>query len=73
MIAPTQDDLQALDALQRAVCAALNRKRRLGESAVIWQDGRPVITEGDVATEDARGEDEIRSNRSAEPPRKSPG
>ena len=52
MIAPTQDNLQALDALQRAVRAALDRKRRLGESAVIWQDGRPVITEGDMTTEE---------------------
>jgi hypothetical protein len=51
MIQPTADDLSALDALQRAVAQALERKRRLGESAVIWQEGRVIITEGDMTAE----------------------
>ena len=29
-----------LDALQRAVAEALERKRRLGQYAVIWRDGK---------------------------------
>lgn len=33
---------RALDALRRAVAEALERKRRLGQYAVIWRDGRPV-------------------------------
>ena len=31
---------QALGALQRAVALALERKRRLGQYAVVWQGGR---------------------------------
>ena len=33
---------QALDALRRAVAEALERKRRLGQYAVIWRDGQAV-------------------------------
>lgn len=31
---------QALGALQKAVTEALERKRRLGQYAVVWEDGR---------------------------------
>lgn len=31
-----------LDALKRAVAEALERKRKLGQYAVIWRDGRVV-------------------------------
>lgn len=43
---------QALDALQSAVAEALERKRRLGQYAVIWRDGRVVRIdpEEDVAS-----------------------
>jgi hypothetical protein len=33
---------QALDALRSAVAEALERKRRLGQYAVIWRDGQIV-------------------------------
>jgi hypothetical protein len=33
---------QALAALRKAVAAALERKRRLGQYAVVWRGGRPV-------------------------------
>lgn len=33
----------ALNALQKAVKKALDRKKRLGQYAVIWQDGKPKI------------------------------
>ena len=39
----THDDdyeAKALDALQRAVAKALDRKRRLGQYYVVWRDGR---------------------------------
>ncbi|MEO8383496.1 MAG: hypothetical protein ABI779_27815 [Acidobacteriota bacterium] len=36
---------QALDALRGAVAEALDRKRRLGQYAVIWRDGRAVRIE----------------------------
>ena len=39
------DDQRALDALRSAVAEALERKRRLGQYAVIWQDGRVVRLE----------------------------
>lgn len=32
--------MQALAALRKAVAEALERKRRLGQYAVIWRDGR---------------------------------
>ena len=38
------DDYEAvaLDALRRAVAEALERKRLLGQYAVVWRDGRAV-------------------------------
>jgi hypothetical protein len=39
------DDQLALDALRSAVAEALDRKRRLGQYAVIWRDGRVVRIE----------------------------
>jgi hypothetical protein len=36
-------DQQILVALQQAVAAELERKRRLGQYVVIWQDGRAVL------------------------------
>jgi hypothetical protein len=38
---------RVLDALRSAVAEALERKRRLGQYAVIWRDGRPVRIEPD--------------------------
>ena len=32
-----------LDALQKAVTQALEKKRRLGPYAVVWRDGKPVM------------------------------
>ena len=32
----------ALDTLKRAVAEALERKRRLGQYAVVWREGRPM-------------------------------
>lgn len=40
------EDQQILDCMQKAVDDALERKRRLGHYAIIWQDGRPVIISG---------------------------
>ena len=39
------DDSEELLALRRAVAKALDRKRRLGQYAVVWRDGRPVRLE----------------------------
>ena len=47
MLSP--EDQRALDALRSAVAEALERKRRLGQYAVIWRDGQ-VVT---ITPEDA--------------------
>ena len=36
-------DQQILDAMKQAVDQALERKRRLGQYAVVWRDGKPAI------------------------------
>ena len=49
---PTDDfEAKALDALTRAVAKALERKRLLGQYAVVWQDGRAVCIGPDAPTE----------------------
>jgi hypothetical protein len=50
MITARPEDLQALDVLKQAVAEALERKRRLGQYAVVWRDGRPAI----IGAEQAR-------------------
>ena len=46
------EDQRALDALRSAVAEALERKRRLGQYAVIWRDGQAVmITPEDMSSE----------------------
>lgn len=37
------DTQEMLDSLQAAVADTLERKRRLGQYAVIWQGGKPVL------------------------------
>ncbi len=39
------EDQRALDALRSAVAETLDRKRRLGQYAVIWRDGQVVRIE----------------------------
>jgi hypothetical protein len=41
------DDQRALDALRAAVAEALERKRRLGQYAVIWRNGQAERIEPD--------------------------
>ena len=45
---------EALAALQRAVTRALDRKRRLGQYAVFWEDGQ-VIFDGPDAPAERKG------------------
>jgi hypothetical protein len=42
MITLSAEDQQALDVLRNAVAEELDRKRRLGQYAVIWRDGQAV-------------------------------
>jgi hypothetical protein len=54
--APSPEALQMLEALRQSVAKTLERKRRLGHYAVIWQNGKPVLTGEDApsTTENAR-------------------
>lgn len=45
---PSPEVQKQLDALRQAVGKALERKRRLGQYAVTWQNGKPVMTGEDV-------------------------
>jgi hypothetical protein len=45
----SSEDQQILDALHNAVAEALERKRRLGQYAVVWKDGKPFLIGGDGA------------------------
>lgn len=48
------EDQRCLDALRDAVADALERKRRLGQYAVVWRDGRPVRIGGEAEAEGKR-------------------
>jgi len=37
-----------LGSLQKAVAQTLEKKKRLGQYAVVWRDGKPVVTGEDV-------------------------
>ena len=51
MAPPGKFEEEALAALQRAVTRALERKRRLGQYAVFWEDGRVVFDGPDAPAE----------------------
>lgn len=40
---PSRECQVILDSLQKAVTQALEKKRRLGQYAVIWRDGKAVM------------------------------
>lgn len=40
---PSPDTQEMLESLRECVSRELERKRRLGHYAVIWQDGQPVL------------------------------
>lgn len=45
---PSEEGKIRLKSLQNAVTETLERKRRLGQYAVIWQNGKPVVTGEDT-------------------------
>ena len=49
-IPPSPEALAILKALQEAVSKNLDKKRRLGQYAVIWKDGRPILVGDDAPT-----------------------
>lgn len=48
MIQLTPDTQIMLDSLRNSVAETLERKRRLGQHAVIWQDGEPALVADEV-------------------------
>ncbi|HUN00050.1 MAG: hypothetical protein B7X12_04030 [Halothiobacillus sp. 20-53-49] len=48
---PSPEGAIQLAALQKAVDKALERKRRLGQYAVIWRDGKPLLQGEDAPIE----------------------
>ncbi len=45
---PSKEGQVLLETLQKAVTQTLEKKRRLGQYAVVWQDGKPVVTGEDA-------------------------
>ena len=50
MNAPSPESQTILESLRRAVADALERKRRLGQYAVVWKDGRPQTLQPETAS-----------------------
>jgi len=46
---PTEESRVLLDTLKTAVKEELEKKRRLGQYAVVWKNGKPVRVEADSA------------------------
>lgn len=53
---PSKESMIVLESLREAVAQALDRKKRLGQYAVVWQDGQPTII-GDDKPETSRQKD----------------
>jgi hypothetical protein len=49
---PSAEGQKQLDALRQAVGKTLEKKRRLGQYAVTWQNGKPVVTGDDAPRTD---------------------
>ena len=49
---PSAEGQRQLDALRQAVGKTLEKKRRLGQYAVTWQNGKPVVTGYDAPRTD---------------------
>ncbi|WP_457808340.1 hypothetical protein [Kushneria sp. EE4] len=57
MTQPTADTQEMLDSLRTAVAETLERKRRLGQYVVIWEEGKPVLIGDDVPVQKADDQD----------------
>ena len=53
---PDDFAMEGLKSLRRAVAEALERKRRLGQYAVFWRDGRIVYEGPDAPSPEPEGE-----------------
>ncbi|TXI26579.1 MAG: hypothetical protein E6Q60_12170 [Nitrosomonas oligotropha] len=48
---PSEEDQEILNSLQKAITQALEKKRRLGQYAMVWRNGRPVMIGEDAPKE----------------------
>ena len=46
--APSPEGRRQLETLRQAVNKTLEKKQRLGQYSVIWQDGKPVVSGEDA-------------------------
>ena len=67
MAPPGKFEEEALAALQRAATRALERKRRLGQYAVFWEDGRVIFDGPDAPAEHEGPAGRIGSGEAAPP------
>ncbi|MCC2869724.1 MAG: hypothetical protein LK562_18510 [Candidatus Accumulibacter phosphatis] len=51
---PSLEGQKQLDALRKSVANVLERKRRLGQYAVTWENGKPVVRGEDAPVVPAR-------------------
>ena len=65
MTTPSRKAKQGLKALQIAVEKALERKKRLGQYAVVWSDGKPAYI-GENAPQEPVAAVETNSNEAPE-------
>jgi len=54
---PSEKSQQTLETMKQAVAKALEKKRRLGQYAVIWEDGKPVLV-GEDAPQTLSGQED---------------
>ena len=64
MMEDRQYEQQALEALKKAVANALERKRRLGQYAVVWRDGQLVRLSPDQIRKRPRQADSLKIDTS---------
>lgn len=50
-VSPSAEGQRQLESLRQAVTNTLDRKRRLGQYAVVWQDGKPVRIGADAPSQ----------------------
>jgi len=55
--APSHDSQIMLESLTTAVHKTLDKKKRLGQYAVIWSDNKAVLQGGDVASQQSLTQD----------------
>lgn len=49
-----EEDRKVLESLQKSVTKALDRKRRLGQYAVVWKDNKPFYIGPNPPTEQSK-------------------